>query len=213
MTNQGSYLSAANRRYNWVAMKELPTLLLDGSDVDITWLSLVKAALSDRQDLPTSAAESSQLVIPGGIRGEELYVRLTSAPWKEHEKIFAARNYAGPQNTIVLFVPSEPLEEVERTGWMRNSIRQALLNAFQSIQTGSPDIVLEHGGHVSLVDVKSIMPSPIFEIYFHPDLSTEQIEKSFAALADYYRACGGTGLRVQFEEQDVRVPEVAYDGR
>jgi len=194
-------------------MKELPTLLVDGSDVDISWVSLVKAAVSDRQDLPTPPAESTQIVIPGGHKGEELYVRLTSAPWTEHEKIFAARNYAGPHKAIVLFVPSEPLGEIGRTGWMRHSIRQGLLNAFQSIQTGTADLVLEHGGQVSLVEIKSIMPRSTFELYFHPDLTPEQIEKSFIALADYYRACGGTGFRVQFEEQDVNVPEVAYDGR
>ena len=33
-------------------MKELPTILLDGSDVDLTWVSLVRTALSDTPDLP-----------------------------------------------------------------------------------------------------------------------------------------------------------------
>jgi hypothetical protein len=193
-------------------MQEFPTILLDGSDVDLSWVSLVKAALSDTPHLPTAPAESSQIVIPGGVKGEELYIRLTSAPWKPSEKIFAATQYAGHYKTIVLFVPAEPLDESGRTGWMRNSIYQALVGALRELNEGSPHVIVQEG-NISFVEVKSFLPSAAFEIQFHPDLSQDQIEKSFAALADYYRACGGTGLRVEFEEQDVRVPEVAYDGR
>ena len=50
---------------------------------------------------------------------------------------------------------------------------------------------------------RALQPTDDLTVYFHPDLSQEQIEKSFAAMADYYRACGGTGLRVEIEEQDV----------
>jgi hypothetical protein len=163
--------------------------------------------------LPTPPAEASQIVIPGRVKGEELYIRLTSAPWKESEKIFAARQYAGHNKTIVLFVPSEPLDEDSRTGWMRNSIYEAIVHAVIQLNEASPDDTTEEGGAVTFVEVESVLPSTTFEIQFHPDLSKEQIEKSFAALADYYRACGGTGLRVEFEQQDVSVPEVVYDGR
>lgn len=193
-------------------MKELPTILLDGSDVDLTWVSLVRAALSDTPDLPTPRSSSSQIIIPGGIKGEEIYVRLTSAPWRGTEKIFAARQYAGYNKTVVLFVPSDPLDDIPRTGWMRREIREALVSAVRTFGEGSADFTIEDGREVTLVEIKSLVPKPNFEIHFHPDLSQEQIENSFAAFADFYRACGGTGLRVEFEEQDVRVPEVAYDG-
>jgi len=188
-------------------MIELPTILLDGSDVDISWVSIIKAALSDTPHLPTPPAESLQIIIPGGVKGEELYVRLTSAPWREDEKVFAARLYAGPRDTIVLFVPSEPLDEGSRRGWVRKIIYSALLNAFQELKAGKAYGATQEGRQVSLVEVKSLMPPAAFEILFHPDLSNEQIEKSFAALADFYRACGGTGFRVEFEKQDVIVPE------
>ena len=46
-----------------------------------------------------------------------------------------------------------------------------------------------------------------FTIGFSPELSVEQIIGSLRALADYYRACGGAGLTIEFEEAPVSVPE------
>jgi DNA-binding NtrC family response regulator len=38
-----------------------------------------------------------------------------------------------------------------------------------------------------------------FTVAFDPLLSAEQITAALTALADYYRACGGVGFRVEFE--------------
>jgi hypothetical protein len=46
-----------------------------------------------------------------------------------------------------------------------------------------------------------------FEIEFDSDLSEQQVRGAFAALAEYYRACGGIGLSVEFESQEVVVRE------
>src|SRR5271157_260107 len=49
-----------------------------------------------------------------------------------------------------------------------------------------------------------------FTITFAPELSVEQIETALAALADYYRSCGGVGFRIDFELQTVSVGEPVY---
>lgn len=46
-----------------------------------------------------------------------------------------------------------------------------------------------------------------FEASFQPDLSEYQIKGAFQALADYYRACGGIGLSVDFEIEEAEVKE------
>ena len=46
-----------------------------------------------------------------------------------------------------------------------------------------------------------------FIISFVPELSAAQIKATLQALADYYRACGGVGLKVDFELEEVLRPE------
>jgi hypothetical protein len=46
------------------------------------------------------------------------------------------------------------------------------------------------------------------EIRFDPLLSSKQIVGVLEALANYYRACGGVGLTVEFETEDVAVREL-----
>lgn len=46
-----------------------------------------------------------------------------------------------------------------------------------------------------------------FQIAFHPGLAAESITDVLSALADYYRACGGIGLEVDFDLEEVRVKE------
>jgi len=49
-----------------------------------------------------------------------------------------------------------------------------------------------------------------FNIRFAPDVSPDQVRRVLTALADYYRACGGVGLRIipEMEEVLVNSPEV-----
>ena len=46
-----------------------------------------------------------------------------------------------------------------------------------------------------------------FELTFSKALTKAQIRASLDALADYFRACGGVGLRVEFDSKDVLVSE------
>lgn len=66
------------------------------------------------------------------------------------------------------------------------------------------------GDHVA-VAVSSDRPplSPDLQITFDEGLSTEQIKSTLTALAKYYRACGGVGLSVEFENQEA-VPEEVH---
>jgi hypothetical protein len=49
-----------------------------------------------------------------------------------------------------------------------------------------------------------------FEIVFDSDLSESEIKAAFQAIADYYRACGGTGLEVKFEQEEAGVQELLH---
>jgi hypothetical protein len=48
-----------------------------------------------------------------------------------------------------------------------------------------------------------------FTITFAPELSAEQIKGTLEALADFYRACGGVGLEIDFELEKVTLRELA----
>ena len=47
------------------------------------------------------------------------------------------------------------------------------------------------------------------EVKFAPQLSAYQAGAVLIALADYYRACGGIGLQIDFDLADVLVEEPA----
>jgi Domain of unknown function (DUF4062) len=51
------------------------------------------------------------------------------------------------------------------------------------------------------------LPPEMFNMVFAPELSADQVKATLAALADYYRACGGVGLQMDFEIADVLVEE------
>jgi len=46
-------------------------------------------------------------------------------------------------------------------------------------------------------------PEPDFSITFDPAVSPERIKATLEALADYYRACGGVGLDIEFELEEI----------
>ena len=213
-------------------MKDFPTIRLVGYDVDLSWLNLVNAALIGDPHLPVPTVEGPVISIPGGLEGQEFVVTLKPITRTSREKAFTVKPHPHSPDDIILFVPEEPVDPLkQRTGWLRKEILEAITKAFLSTRMPLEDHLnfesleidkdLEEAAarvqrKVTLAfgeAERALQPTDDLTVYFHPDLSKEQIEKSFAALADYYRACGGTGLRVEFEEQDVRVPEVAYDGR
>jgi hypothetical protein len=218
-------------------MNDLPTIVVIGYGVDLSWVSLVKAALTETYNQPALPAEAPVIRIPGGVKGQEFVVTLKSVGRSSSEKLFSVEvDPHAPYGTI-LFVSDEPIDPLQqRTGWFRKEILEAITSAsLRAPMRSEHDLKLEslYGRtqprdkdleetfarvqqEVDLAFAEAeiaLQPTHDLTVYFHPHLSQEQIKKSFAALADYYRSCGGTGFRVEFEEQDVRVPEVAYDGR
>ena len=59
----------------------------------------------------------------------------------------------------------------------------------------------------ALFKVRRTILATDFEIGFDPELSEAQVKGVFTALADYYRACGGVGLSVEFEYAEAQVRE------
>lgn len=69
----------------------------------------------------------------------------------------------------------------------------------------------EGGLHVGPpVPVTTMPEASDFAIIFDPELSEDQAAEIFLALADYFRACGGTGLAARFEYQKAEVTELVY---
>lgn len=53
-------------------------------------------------------------------------------------------------------------------------------------------------------------PQEDFSIWFAPELTSQQVTATLSALADYYRACGGVGFRIDFELFEVRAEEPVH---
>lgn len=90
---------------------------------------------------------------------------------------------------------------------LSNQIASVLTSFRAKLRNGTPeerDEALQQ-----LVALHLEIPSQMFNIVFAPDLSADQVKATLAALADYYRACGGVGLRMDFEVADVLVEEPA----
>jgi hypothetical protein len=62
----------------------------------------------------------------------------------------------------------------------------------------------------ALLNVAQERFGPTFNITFDPELSEDQVRAAFAALSDYYRACGGIGLQVDFEREQVQVGDLQH---
>jgi hypothetical protein len=49
--------------------------------------------------------------------------------------------------------------------------------------------------------------APAFELFIDSSTTGKQVQLALEALADYYRACGGIGLTIEFERQMAEVGE------
>jgi hypothetical protein len=80
---------------------------------------------------------------------------------------------------------------------------------FLAVRSPSPmaaEVRSAESGAATLVSPQELS-SPAFELFIDEAITSEQIHSALGALADYYRACGGVGLIVEFENQTVEVPE------
>ena len=78
-----------------------------------------------------------------------------------------------------------------------------LVKAFDSSEQLRADLLN------SLLTLKKERFGPTFDIVFDPQLTEQEIKASFQALAEYYRACGGVGLEVEFEREEAEVSELS----
>lgn len=69
---------------------------------------------------------------------------------------------------------------------------------------------LSHKLRDALLNVAQERFGPTFNITFDLELSEDQVRAAFAALSDYYRACGGIGLQVDFEWEQVQVGDLQH---
>jgi hypothetical protein len=207
-------------------MTDLSTITIIGYEADLTWITAVNTAFSENPEVPARPPDPPIISIPGRVPGPELLITLKTAGPDEYP--FQIAPPVHPGGGIILIVPNHPFDpKKDRLGPLLNTIVRSIAKhqiqiGFAEANEGIGKIIQRLRRYYPSIDEpfeEALRPDNIttrtydLEIIFHPDLSPEQIEKSFAALADYYRACGGTGFRVQFEEQDVPVPEVAYGGR
>ncbi len=69
---------------------------------------------------------------------------------------------------------------------------------------------LSDGLRTALLNIAQERFGPTFNITFDSELSEDQVRTAFAALSDYYRACGGIGLQVDFEREQVEVGDLLH---
>jgi hypothetical protein len=95
-----------------------------------------------------------------------------------------------------------PQKEVYLLERFKNRLKDDRLVAyFGSIQD------LRERLSASLLKLKESHFSPDFNITFDPELTEQEVKTAFEALANYYRACGGVGLAVEFEHEEAEVRE------
>ena len=90
-------------------MKDFPTIKVVGYDVHLSWVSLVKAALTDRPDLPVPPAETSVITIHGEIAAPAFTITLKQQSSKSDQRLFTTLPHPHSPNDIILFVPAEPM--------------------------------------------------------------------------------------------------------
>jgi Domain of unknown function (DUF4062) len=127
--------------------------------------------------------------------------------------------FAKPSPLVRFAKPSDPERfltslEGERLLVRFNSTEELsnqIVSILTSFRAKFRDRPLEEGDEAlqQLVALYLEVPPEMFTMVFAPDLSADQVEATLAALADYYRACGGIGLRMDFEVADVLVEEPA----
>jgi hypothetical protein len=105
---------------------------------------------------------------------------------------------------VLAFILARNGNETEVSGALRlfakHLEKERLVAHFNSVE--------DLGSHLteSLLKLKDQF-TPDFEIAFDPELSDQEVKAAFEALADYYRACGGVGLAVEFEHEEAVVRE------
>src|ERR1700733_10687197 len=116
-------------------MKDLPAIIVRGYDVDLSWVSLVKAALTETYNQPASPAESPVIKIPGDLQGPEFVVTLKPGASAANDKMFPVTPDPHGPDGIIIFVPREPIDPLQqRTGWLRKEILETITNSIYRME-------------------------------------------------------------------------------
>jgi hypothetical protein len=91
--------------------------------------------------------------------------------------------------------------------------RQTLLSLHKRRKaSASPEHEVPNTDAIVHPDQASQQPSAAFHIVFSPELTPDQIKGGLEAIADYFRACGGVGLEVEFDGTEVAITEPSCNG-
>ena len=92
---------------------------------------------------------------------------------------------------------------MERTTWVRIFMEEDAMNP--AILVHNADEKLAYGSAQSL-----LTEGADFSIAFEPSFSPGEVKFLMTALADYYRACGGAGLELDFDMQEAPAREPVH---
>jgi transcriptional regulator with XRE-family HTH domain len=113
-------------------------------------------------------------------------------------------------NEELLVSPSR-LSDIETKGVLPSIYRLYSLSVVYKLDMGQ--LLRAYGVDSTLVDAEranlGLRPSD-FVISFSSGLTARQVSETLQALANYYRACGGVGFRVDFELEQFLVRELEY---
>jgi Domain of unknown function (DUF4062) len=132
-----------------------------------------------------------------------------SAMVAQDQKTFLQYEYeiaAKAGKPILAFFPAGSRKEREVSGhalhlFAKRLESQRLIAHFDTLENLHQQLT------TSLLKLKETRFTPDFEIAFDQELSEQEVKAAFEALADYYRACGGVGLSVEFEHEEAEVRE------
>ena len=80
----------------------------------------------------------------------------------------------------------------------------------QELRSSDKVIYCEGCGRILIDDPQAKDAAYDFRITFDSALSPHQVTQTLEALADYYRACGGAGLQVDFDVEEVLISELVH---
>jgi hypothetical protein len=193
------------------------TISLQGIDVEQSWVFVIQDALSSVKSVIPKFLSVSPSVNPQIIQnrfGPDLYILVASSDEAAKPTIEAIERYNNRYNVMVLLLHEMTVLDGRRQKSHIASLLQSDLTRLRE-QMATDGVINNRSVYLDLqkrlfpAGYIPESPSSSFDVLFHPELSEDQIEKSFAALADFYRACGGAGFMVEFEKQGTRVPEMA----
>lgn len=202
-----------------------PEVLPDLKDADLSGIDLKDAVLSraDLRDAILSRADLRDADLRGAdLRGADLShanLRLTDLRRVD----FSGANLTNADFTNANLnganLRGSNLSSARLQGTdLRNVVHSADTvwpEGFNPPSMSPPKNAVESGSSTwNVLGVSEQEPSWDFSISFHPDLSPQQVKAALEILADYFRSCGGAGIKIiDLELETISIREPEYAGR